>query len=46
MDKYKAFYKFVADKLNDTMIKSADETITEVKALVQFIETLGDEEKE
>jgi hypothetical protein len=44
---YKAFYQFVAAKLaeGDRMVKNAAEVLGEIKVLVDFVETLGDDRK-
>lgn len=46
-DTYKAFYQFVAAKLaeGDRMVKNAAEVLGEIKVLVDFVDTLGDEQK-
>lgn len=48
MDKFKAFYNYVSEKIkdNDKVVRNASEVLNEIKALVNFVEVLGvDDEK-
>lgn len=47
MNKFEAFYNYVAEKVkdNDRVVRNANELLNEIKALVSFVEVLGADEK-
>ena len=47
MNKFEAFYNYVSEKIkdNDKVVRNASEVLNEIKALVNFVEVLGADEK-
>ena len=38
---YKALYEMIRDRVEDKNIRAADEVVSEIRTMVQFVERLG-----